>query len=136
MDSPSPCSSRRGSYTPVTSSSAASTSLGNTKVSDLKLILVNAVVAGLEIASSVAFTFIPPLLLKSGYSETQMTIIFGVGKTLFFTVRVRVSIVVVVVVFVVIFVNMTMNMTNDNNNTTMKFLKKYFFTLILIWTCL
>ena len=72
MDSPSPCSSRRGSYTPVTSSSAASTSLGNTKVSDLKLILVNAVVAGLEIASSVAFTFIPPLLLKSGYSETQM----------------------------------------------------------------
>ena len=80
MDSPSPCSSRRGSYTPVTSSSAASTSLGNTKVSDLKLILVNAVVAGLEIASSVAFTFIPPLLLKSGYSETQMTIIFGVGK--------------------------------------------------------
>ena len=82
MDSPSPCSSRRGSYTPVTSSSAASTSLGNTKVSDLKLILVNAVVAGLEIASSVAFTFIPPLLLKSGYSETQMTIIFGVGKNL------------------------------------------------------
>ena len=29
-----------------------------------------------------------------------------------------------------------MNMTNDNNNTTMKFLKKYFFTLILLWTCL
>ena len=48
--------------------------------SDLRLILVNFVVAGLEIASSVAFTFIPPLLLKSGYSETQMTIIFGVGK--------------------------------------------------------
>ena len=86
MDSPSPCSSRRGSYTPVTSSASAASSLGNTKVSDLKLILVNAVVAGLEIASSVAFTFIPPLLLKSGYSETQMTIIFGVGKILFFTV--------------------------------------------------
>ena len=76
MDS-SPCSSRRGSYTPTAS---APSSLGNTKVSDLKLILVNAVVAGLEIASSVAFTFIPPLLLKSGYRETQMTIIFGVGK--------------------------------------------------------
>ena len=86
MDSSS-CSSRRGSYTP-TSSSTSGSSLANTKVSDLKLILVNAVVAGLEIASSVAFTFIPPLLLKSGYSETQMTIIFGVGKTLFFTVRV------------------------------------------------
>ena len=50
------------------------------KVSDIRLILVNFVVAGLEIASSVAFTFIPPLLLKSGYSETQMSIIFGVGK--------------------------------------------------------
>ena len=52
----------------------------NVPVSELTLILVNFVVAGLEIASSVAFTFIPPLLLKSGYSETQMSIIFGVGK--------------------------------------------------------
>ncbi len=43
--------------------------------------LVNMVVAGLEIAASVAFTFVPPLLLKSGYSETQMTIIFGIGKS-------------------------------------------------------
>ena len=50
------------------------------RVSDLRLVLVNFVVAGLEIASSVAFTFIPPLLLKSGYSETQMSIIFGIGK--------------------------------------------------------
>jgi hypothetical protein len=49
-------------------------------VSEFHLVLVNFVVAGLEIAASVAFTFIPPLLLKSGYSETQMTIIFGVGK--------------------------------------------------------
>ena len=71
---PSPCSSRRGSYTPT-----PNTPLG-ARVSDLRLILVNFVVAGLEIASSVAFTFIPPLLLKSGYSETQMTIIFGIGK--------------------------------------------------------
>ena len=52
------------------------------RVSELHLVLVNFVVAGLEIAASVAFTFIPPLLLKSGYSETQMTIIFGVGKTI------------------------------------------------------
>lgn len=50
------------------------------KISDLRLILVNFVVAGLEIAASVAFTFIPPLLLKSGYSETQMSIIFGIGS--------------------------------------------------------
>ena len=50
------------------------------RVSEFHLVMVNMVVAGLEIAASVAFTFIPPLLLKSGYSETQMTIIFGVGK--------------------------------------------------------
>ena len=44
------------------------------------LIGVNSVVAGLEIAASVAFTFIPPLLLKTGFGETQMTIIFGIGR--------------------------------------------------------
>ena len=49
-------------------------------MSEFHLILVNFVVAGLEIAASVAFTFIPPLLLKSGYTETQMTIIFGIGE--------------------------------------------------------
>ena len=53
------------------------------RVSEFHLVLVNFVVAGLEIAASVAFTFVPPLLLKSGYSETQMTIIFGVGKITF-----------------------------------------------------
>ena len=53
------------------------------RVSEFHLVLVNFVVAGLEIAASVAFTFVPPLLLKSGYSETQMTIIFGVGKNTF-----------------------------------------------------
>ena len=58
----------------------------NVPVSEVTLILVNFVVAGLEIASSVAFTFIPPLLLKSGYSETQMSIIFGVGKPFIFKI--------------------------------------------------
>ena len=67
-------SSRRGSATTATPTSGV-------PVSDVTLVLVNFVVAGLEIASSVAFTFIPPLLLKSGYSETQMSIIFGVGKS-------------------------------------------------------
>ena len=74
--SPSPCSSRRGSFTP---SNPVAPPI-NARVTDLRLILINFVVAGLEVAASVAFTFIPPLLLKSGYSETQMTIIFGVGK--------------------------------------------------------
>jgi hypothetical protein len=71
------CSSRHGSF------SATPTPLNpSQRISDARLVLVNFVVAGLEIASSVAFTFIPPLLLKSGYSETQMSIIFGVGKYL------------------------------------------------------
>ncbi|XP_059082872.1 solute carrier family 45 member 3-like isoform X2 [Tigriopus californicus] len=48
----------------------------------IKLIGINALVAGLEIASSLAFTFIPPLLLKIGYGETQMSIIFGIAPLL------------------------------------------------------
>lgn len=52
----------------------------STHISWIKLIGINAVVAGLEIAASVAFTFIPPLLLKIGYGETQMSIIFGIGE--------------------------------------------------------
>jgi len=44
-----------------------------------RLVAINAVVGGLEIAACVAFTFIPPLLLKSGFSETQMSIILGVA---------------------------------------------------------
>jgi len=50
---------------------------------------INAVVAGLEIAACVAFTYIPPLLLKVGFSETQMSIILGVAPFLaLFTVPV------------------------------------------------
>ena len=75
---PHSCSSRRGSVATATPN--------NVPVSEVTLILVNFVVAGLEIASSVAFTFIPPLLLKSGYSETQMSIIFGVGKPFIFKI--------------------------------------------------
>ena len=48
-----------------------------------KLICINAVTAGLEIVSSVVFTIVPPLLLKFGYSETQMSLLFGVGKITF-----------------------------------------------------
>ena len=44
------------------------------------LLAVNALVCGVEIVSSAAFTFIPPLLLKAGYTETVMTIILGIGK--------------------------------------------------------
>lgn len=47
-----------------------------------RLVAVNAVVAGLEIAACVAFTFIPPLLLKSGFSESSMSIILGIAPFL------------------------------------------------------
>lgn len=44
------------------------------------LLAINALVCGVEIVSSAAFTFIPPLLLKAGYTETVMTIILGIGE--------------------------------------------------------
>jgi len=54
-----------------------------------RLLAVNMVVAGLEIAACVAFTFIPPLLLKAGFTETWMSIILGVAPFLaLFTVPV------------------------------------------------
>jgi len=48
----------------------------------IRLIAINAVVCGLEIAACVAFTFIPPLLLKVGFTETYMSIILGVAPFL------------------------------------------------------
>ena len=50
------------------------------KFSYFDLISVNAVTTGLEVVSSVVFTIVPPLLLKLGFSETQMSMLFGVGK--------------------------------------------------------
>ncbi|KAK7016764.1 hypothetical protein SK128_025697 [Halocaridina rubra] len=47
-----------------------------------KLMAINALVCGVEIISSAAFTYIPPLLLKAGYTETIMTIILGVAPFL------------------------------------------------------
>ena len=38
------------------------------------LLLVNAVAAGAEASGAVGFAYIPPLLLKAGYTETQMSI--------------------------------------------------------------
>lgn len=50
----------------------------------LQLLLLNAVVCGLEFCASAAFTYIPPLLLKSGLEEAHMSIILGVGPLLGF----------------------------------------------------
>ena len=69
------------------------------KISLSRLVAINAVVCGVEIATGAAFTFIPPLLLKAGkldnvyiiiylhflqvgYSEAQMSIILGVAPFL------------------------------------------------------
>ena len=53
------------------------------RMSDWNLVFVNAITAGLEMVSSVVFTIIPPMLLKLGYSDTQMSMIFGVGNLYF-----------------------------------------------------
>ncbi|XP_076069536.1 solute carrier family 45 member 3-like [Oratosquilla oratoria] len=45
----------------------------------LHLMGINAVVCGIEMVSSAAFTYIPPLLLKAGFTETHMSIILGVA---------------------------------------------------------
>lgn len=47
-----------------------------------RLLAINALVCGVEIVSSAAFTYIPPLLLKAGYTETIMTIILGIAPFL------------------------------------------------------
>ncbi|CAD5121067.1 unnamed protein product [Dimorphilus gyrociliatus] len=44
-----------------------------------QLFLLNSVVCGLEFCASAAFTYIPPLLLKSGLEERQMSIVLGIG---------------------------------------------------------
>ena len=45
-----------------------------------RLVASNAVVAGVEVASAVAFSVVPPLMLKSGFRESTMSILFGIGK--------------------------------------------------------
>jgi len=47
--------------------------------STLRLVFINAMVCGLEVAATVAFTYLPPILLKAGFAESSMGIILGVG---------------------------------------------------------
>ena len=48
------------------------------------MVLVNSVVCGLEFCASAAFTYIPPMLLKAGLSEENMSFALGVGPCLGF----------------------------------------------------
>lgn len=44
------------------------------------MILLNAVVCGVEICDCASFSYIPPMLLKAGYSEVPMTSVLAVGN--------------------------------------------------------
>ena len=50
----------------------------------LQMLLLNAVVMGLEFCASAAFTYIPPMLLKAGIQEKYMSILLGIGPLLGF----------------------------------------------------
>ena len=54
------------------------------KLSLMQILLLNAVVCGVEICACAGFTFIPPMLLKAGYTEENMSIILGLGPLLGF----------------------------------------------------
>lgn len=49
-------------------------------VGNRELMLVSAVVAGAEAGGAVGLAFIPPLLLKAGYTESQMSVLLGMCK--------------------------------------------------------
>ncbi|RUS76132.1 hypothetical protein EGW08_016102 [Elysia chlorotica] len=45
----------------------------------VQMLLLNAVVCGVEIVACAGFTYIPPMLLKAGYSEENMGFLLGLG---------------------------------------------------------
>ncbi|XP_069133435.1 solute carrier family 45 member 3-like [Argopecten irradians] len=49
-----------------------------------QIVLLNAVVCGVEVCACSGFTYIPPMLLKAGYTEENMSIILGMGPLLGF----------------------------------------------------
>ncbi|KAH3877606.1 solute carrier family 45 member 3-like [Dreissena polymorpha] len=50
----------------------------------VQIFLLNAIVCGVEICACAGFTYIPPMLLKTGYSEENMSIILGLGPLMGF----------------------------------------------------
>ncbi|XP_066276254.1 solute carrier family 45 member 3-like [Branchiostoma lanceolatum] len=44
-----------------------------------RLLLLNSLVFGIEICAAAGFTFVPPLLLKSGMEDSQMSLVLGIG---------------------------------------------------------
>ena len=50
----------------------------------MQMVLLNAIVCGLEFCASAAFCYIPPMLLKAGMSEENMSFVLGIGPLLGF----------------------------------------------------
>lgn len=50
-------------------------------VSVWRLMGINGAAFGHEVSACVAYTYVPPLLLKAGFSETAMTVTMGIGKS-------------------------------------------------------
>lgn len=48
----------------------------------IQMILLNSVVCGVEVCACAGFTYIPPMLLKAGYTEENMSILLGMGPFL------------------------------------------------------
>ncbi|XP_013396039.1 solute carrier family 45 member 3 [Lingula anatina] len=53
-------------------------------LTSLQLILLNALACGVEFSMTAGFTYIPPMLLKVGISESKMSYIIGMGPLLAF----------------------------------------------------
>ena len=49
-----------------------------------RLFIITSLVCGLEFCTASAFTYIPPILLKAGISESLMTWLMGCGPLLVF----------------------------------------------------
>lgn len=70
---------------PVILSSPAKYQVANKKsVCFLKLTGINLLAFGLELCACAGFTYIPPILLKSGFSDENLTVIMGLGPLISF----------------------------------------------------
>lgn len=83
-----PRNQNRVSETVAMDQPAASVSSQNSSnrksLSLMQIFLLNAVVCGVEVCACSGFTYIPPMLLKAGYTEENMSIILGIGPLLGF----------------------------------------------------
>ena len=65
-------------------SSSSPSRLPRGSLTIIQMLLLNAVVCGVEICACAGFTYVPPLLLKAGYSEENLGYILGLGPLMGF----------------------------------------------------